>query len=139
MNSKSAAVLMLVGSFAVGAASMFTYEAVTSTPAADPCAPRVTEGNYRTRVYKDLGFTEEQQAVWDSLIDWRQKTINDIYALPRIKSDSVRRETESKQLALLTADQRTRLDERRAAMRAASAERQKLCEKKSTKNKNTTR
>jgi hypothetical protein len=82
---------------------MFTYEAVTSTPAADPCAPRVTEGNYRTRVYKDLGFTEEQQAVWDSLIDWRQKTINDIYALPRIKSDSVRRETESKQLALLTA------------------------------------
>lgn len=138
-RSKAAAVLTLLGAFAVGAVTMYTYsEVTTSTPALrDPCGNQRTANDLKNRVYEDLGMNDQQRSEWNSLIDSRTKAINEIYAIPRVGADSIRAETRDKQRALLTDDQRAKLDARQAAFRQRSIDRQKQCEaqQQSTKNK----
>ena len=134
-RSKGAALLLLFGAFAVGGASTYAFTEWRSTPPnRDRCQQRV-ERDYRKMFYEDNRFTERQRVQWDSLIDYRNKTVNDLYAIPRAKADSVRNDVRDKQRALLTGEQRTSLDERRAAMSKLEDERRKRCEQQQANSK----
>jgi Spy/CpxP family protein refolding chaperone len=133
-RSKSAALLMLIGSVALGGASGFTIKSVIDKDRL--CAPRQSERDYRVRVYSDLGLSPEQVVQWDSLIDARRKAVAEVYAPARLRADSITARTREQQRALLTDEQRARLDER---LRQQAADRQKQNDQqKSDKNKQNT-
>jgi hypothetical protein len=137
-RSKSAALLMLVGSFAAGGAVMYTYDTLTTRPAApNPCPVRSQE-NYRKNIYGFLEMTPEQRKTWDSLIDERGRAVRDLFAIPRAKEDSIQRDIRARQMAVLNPSQRQKLDERRAEMRSRDSTRRALCDQQQQQMKNKT-
>ena len=141
--SKTAALLTVVGSLVVGAVAGFSLKTYQDNAAANSSSdcPQVrnerNERKLRSTIYADLGMDSRQQAQWDSLIDLRRTKVTALYAAPRAAEDSIRAETWEKLKALLTADQRTRMADRAAAMQRARQERQARCEAQAAnKNKN---
>jgi hypothetical protein len=114
-RSKSAAVLMLAGTLVVGGVAGYLFRGYQTEP-----RDRGTQsdGSYRKRVYDNLMLNSAQQAQWDSLIDYRNRMVNEVYAIPRAKAESIRAETREKQWAILNVEQRAKLDSILASMNA---------------------
>ena len=134
-RSKGAALLLLFGAFAVGGASTYAIMEWKSRPTVpNRCRERV-ERNYRQMFYESLNFTDRQKFQWDSLIDSRNAAINEVFAIPRAKQDSIRADVREKQRAILTEPQRISLDERQSAMSRQQEDRRKECERQQASSK----
>jgi hypothetical protein len=138
-RSKGAAVMMLAGSLVVGGVSgYFLRDYQADNRGRGPSARN--ERDLRRRVYQDLNLSPVQQAQWDSLIDLRNRMVNDVFAIPRAKAETIRAETREKQRAILSNDQRSRLDSilsNLASMRKSGPDRSKQNLPNSDSNKKT--
>jgi Spy/CpxP family protein refolding chaperone len=146
-RSKGAAMLMLVGAFAVGAGTPIVYGAyMKHRPKPPECPQPRTENNFRQRFNELLKLDSTQIKALDELLDERNRAVSEIFAVPRkksdsifaaaksasdsilaparLKADSVRKDIQNKQNAIYTPEQRAIVEERQAAMRQRNAERQ---------------
>lgn len=106
--------LMLGGSIAVGGAAGYLVKGYIDGPRLVAQSAR-SEPSLRKRAYDDLGLSEVQRAQQDSLIDLRNKLVNEAITPGRNKADSIRAVFTQKQMSLLTSDQRAIWDAQRKA------------------------
>jgi Spy/CpxP family protein refolding chaperone len=107
-RSKQQALMFLLGALLVGAILGFSADRVFRDGAP-------TRG--RQAMYDDLALTVEQRAAMDSLLDERHCQIARTLATVEPKLDSIRASARVQIDRLLTPEQRTRLEARRAKWR----------------------
>jgi Spy/CpxP family protein refolding chaperone len=107
-RSKKQALMFLLGALLVGAILGLSADRVLSTDAPTPG---------RQAMYDDLQLTAAQRAAMDSLLDQRHCQISRTLATVEPKLDSIRASARVQMDRLLTPDQRTRLEARRAKWR----------------------
>jgi Spy/CpxP family protein refolding chaperone len=107
-RSKQQALMFLLGALLVGAILGFSADRVFGDD-------RPTPG--RQAMYDDLQLTAAQRAAMDSLLDQRHCQISHTLATVEPKLDSIRASARAQMDRLLTPDQRTRLEARRAKWR----------------------
>lgn len=107
-RSKQKALMFLLGALLVGAILGFSADRVFRDGAP-------TRG--RQAMYDDLGLTAAQRAAMDSLLDQRHCQIARTLATVEPKLDSIRASARAQMDRLLTPEQRTRLEARRAKWR----------------------
>ena len=110
-RSKQQALTFLLGALLVGAVVGFSAERVLGR--AEPDTPLAR----RQAMYDDLALSPAQRAAMDSLLDQRHCQISRTLATVEPKLDSIRASARAQMDRLLTAEQRTRLEARRAAWR----------------------
>jgi Spy/CpxP family protein refolding chaperone len=111
-RSKQQALMFLLGALLVGAILGFSADRVFRD---DPPTPG------RQAMYDDLQLTSGQRAAMDSLLDQRHCQIARTLATVEPKLDSIRASARAQMDRLLTPDQRTRLEARRARWRKEGA------------------
>src|ERR687895_1924068 len=109
-RSKQQALLFLFGALLVGAVLGFSADRVLGRDADTPATRRQA-------MYDDLQLTAAQRAAMDSLLDQRHCQISHTLATVEPKLDSIRASARAQMDRLLTPDQRTRLEARRAKWR----------------------
>jgi hypothetical protein len=132
-KSRNAAVLMLVGAVAASGATGYVLgKYAARSPVVQPIASSQRGGDqsqraqdYKNIVYNDLMMDDRQKAAWDSLLSARRRAVEELFATPRAKQDSINADTRAKQRAILRPDQLAKLDARIAEMRQRSADRRK--------------
>jgi Spy/CpxP family protein refolding chaperone len=107
-RSKKQALMFLLGALLVGAILGLSADRVLSADAPTPG---------RQAMYDDLQLTAAQRAAMDSLLDQRHCQISRTLATVEPKLDSIRASARVQMDRLLTPDQRTRLEARRAKWR----------------------
>lgn len=107
-RSKQQALMFLLGALLVGAILGLSADRVLSDDAPAPG---------RQAMYDDLQLTATQRAAMDSLLDQRHCQISRTLATVEPKLDSIRASARVQMDRLLTSDQRTRLEARRAKWR----------------------
>jgi Spy/CpxP family protein refolding chaperone len=107
-RSKQQALMFLLGALLVGAILGFSADRVFGDDAPTPG---------RQAMYDDLQLTDAQRAAMDSLLDQRHCQIARTLATVEPKLDSIRASARAQMDRLLTPDQRTRLEARRAKWR----------------------
>jgi Spy/CpxP family protein refolding chaperone len=107
-RSKQQALMFLLGALLVGAILGFSADRVLGDDAPTPG---------RQAMYDDLQLTAAQRAGMDSLLDQRHCQISRTLATVEPKLDSIRASARVQMDRLLTPDQRTRLEARRAKWR----------------------
>jgi hypothetical protein len=112
---QNVALMFVLGSVLVGGALGFATDRVMVKD--NLCAPRVGERQSRDLFFDDLGFSADQRAAWDSIIDLRSKKISALFAPIQERADSVRAMYRPLMLQLLTQEQRTKLEAREARMK----------------------
>jgi Spy/CpxP family protein refolding chaperone len=110
-RSKQQALLFLFGALLVGAVLGFSADRVFGR------GDRGTPAARRQAMYDDLQLTAVQRAAMDSLLDQRHCQIARTLATVEPKLDSIRASARAQMDRLLTPDQRTRLETRRAKWR----------------------
>jgi Spy/CpxP family protein refolding chaperone len=110
-RSKQQALMFLLGALIVGAALGFSADRVLGR--AQPETPLAR----RQAMYDDLALSPAQRAAMDSLLDQRHCQISRTLATVEPKLDSIRASARAQMDRLLTPEQRTRLEARRAAWR----------------------
>ena len=110
-RSKRQALLFLLGALLVGAILGFSANRVFREDEPTPG---------RQAMYDDLQLTSAQRAAMDSLLDQRHCQIARTLATVEPKLDSIRAGARAQMDRLLTPDQRTRLEARRARWRKES-------------------
>src|SRR5918998_3370843 len=110
-RSKRQALMFLLGALLVGAILGFSANRVFGDAAADTPAAR------RQAMYDDLQLTAGQRAAMDSLLDQRHCQIARTLATVEPRLDSIRASARAQMDRLLTPEQRTRLEARRAKWR----------------------
>ena len=110
-RSKQQALTFLLGALLVGAVVGFSADRVLGR--AEPETPLAR----RQAMYDDLSLSPAQRAAMDSLLDQRHCQISRTLATVEPKLDSIRASARAQMDRLLTAEQRTRLEARRAAWR----------------------
>ena len=110
-RSKQQALLFLLGALLVGAILGFSANRVFGEDTPTPG---------RQAMYDDLQLTASQRAAMDSLLDQRHCQISRTLATVEPKLDSIRAGARAQMDRLLTPDQRTRLEARRARWRKES-------------------
>jgi Spy/CpxP family protein refolding chaperone len=110
-RSKQQALLFLFGALLVGAVLGFSADRVLGRGNADTPAAR------RQAMYDDLQLTAAQRAAMDSLLDQRHCQIARTLATVEPRLDSIRASARAQIDRLLTAEQRARLEARRAKWR----------------------
>ena len=106
-RSKQQALMFLLGALLVGAILGFSATRVLR----DGPTPG------RQAMYDDLQLTPDQRAAMDSLLDQRHCQISRTLATVEPKLDSIRASARAQMDRLLTPEQRTRLEARRARWR----------------------
>jgi Spy/CpxP family protein refolding chaperone len=104
-RSKQQALMFLLGALLVGVILGFSANRVFGDDAPTPG---------RQAMYDDLQLTTTQRAAMDSLLDERHCQISRTLATVEPKLDSIRASARVQMDRLLTPDQRTRLEARRA-------------------------
>ena len=107
-RSKQQALMFLLGALLVGAILGSSADRVFGDRAPTPG---------RQAMYDDLQLTAAQRAAMDSLLDQRHCQISRTLATVEPKLDSIRASARVQMDRLLTPDQRTRLEARRAKWR----------------------
>jgi Spy/CpxP family protein refolding chaperone len=107
-RSKQQALMFLLGALLVGAILGFSADRVLGDDTPSPG---------RQAMYDDLQLTAAQRAAMDSLLDQRHCQISRTLATVEPKLDSIRASARVQMDRLLTPDQRTRLETRRAKWR----------------------
>ena len=107
-RSKQQALMFLLGALLVGAILGFSANRVFGDDAPTPG---------RQAMYDDLQLTAAQRAAMDSLLDQRHCQISRTLATVEPKLDSIRASARAQMDRMLTPDQRTRLEARRARWR----------------------
>jgi Spy/CpxP family protein refolding chaperone len=110
-RSKQQALYFLLGALLVGAILGFSADRVLGTRPPETTAAR------RQAMYEDLQLTTAQRAAMDSLLDQRHCQISRTLATVEPRLDSIRASARAQMDRLLTPDQRTRLEARRAKWR----------------------
>jgi Spy/CpxP family protein refolding chaperone len=108
-RSKQQALMFLLGAVLVGGVLGFSADRLW-----DHEKGRHWAG--RTRMYDDLALTGQQRAQMDSLLDDRNCQINAVMTPVRPQLDSIKSVANQQMLQLLTTEQRTKLEMRRAEM-----------------------
>jgi Spy/CpxP family protein refolding chaperone len=114
-RSKQQALMFLLGALLVGAILGFSANRVFGDDAPTPG---------RQAMYDDLQLTPTQRAAMDSLLDERHCQISRTLATVEPKLDSIRASARVQMDRLLTPDQRTRLEARRAKWRKEKGRRE---------------
>ena len=114
-GSKNLAIMFLLGATLVGGALGFAADRFMVKDRL--CAAKLTERELRVGFYDDVGLDAGQRAAWDALLDERQKSMAAARATIKPKTDSIMEAYRQKTTALLTPEQRARVDQRRAAER----------------------
>jgi Spy/CpxP family protein refolding chaperone len=107
-RSKQQALMFLLGALLVGAILGFSATRVFRDNGPTPG---------RQAMYDDLQLTAAQRAAMDSLLDQRHCQISRTLATVEPKLDSIRASARAQMDRLLTPEQRTRLEARRARWR----------------------
>jgi Spy/CpxP family protein refolding chaperone len=107
-RSKQQALMFLLGALLVGAILGFSADRVLRDGGPRPG---------RQAMYDDLQLTAQQRAAMDSLLDERHCQIARTLATVEPKLDSIRASARAQMDRLLTPEQRTRLEARRANWR----------------------
>jgi Spy/CpxP family protein refolding chaperone len=107
-RSKQQALMFLLGALLVGAILGLSADRVLGDDAPTPG---------RQAMYDDLQLTAAQRAAMDSLLDQRHCQISRTLATVEAGFDSIRASARVQMDRLLTPDQRTRLEARRAKWR----------------------
>jgi hypothetical protein len=136
-RTKTLALLYLLGATLVGGGVGYATDRYMVQDRL--CAPRLTEREMRQRFYEDLALTPPQRAAWDALLEERVRSTAAVRATIRPRTDSILAEYNRQTIALLTADQRAQLDERRAAMRRGDGNRERNDRTTPNTDKNPTR
>ena len=110
-RSKQQALMFLLGALVVGAIVGFSADRVLVNRPPESSAAR------RQAMYDDLQLSPTQRAAMDSLLDQRHCQISRTLATVEPKLDSIRASARAQMDRLLTPDQRTRLEARRAKWR----------------------
>ena len=110
-RSKQQALMFLLGALLVGAILGFSANRVFGDGTPDTPASR------RQAMYDDLQLSPTQRAAMDSLLDQRHCQIARTLATVEPRLDSIRASARVQMDRLLTPDQRTRLEVRRAKWR----------------------
>src|SRR5918998_3311316 len=113
-RSKKQALMFLLGALLVGAILGFSADRFIGDVRADTAAAK------RQALYDDLQLTAAQRAAMDSLLDERHCQIARTLATVEPRLDSIRASARVQMDRLLTPEQRTRLDARRAKWREQS-------------------
>jgi hypothetical protein len=132
-RSKTQALMFLLGATLVGGVLGFSFERYGRSVTTKDHFDRSM--NWRQFLYRDLGLTEDQRCQWDAIIDsnevWRnnmmapyrpqldslRKAEQAIRARVKPQEDSLRQLVQSRVMTVLTPDQRTKYEARRADMR----------------------
>jgi hypothetical protein len=114
-RSKKQALTFLLGALLVGAILGFSADRVFRDSA-------LTRG--RQAMYDDLRLTDAQRTAMDSLLDQRHCQIARTLATVEPKLDSIRASARAQMNLLLTPDQQTRLEARRAKWRTEKERRE---------------
>ncbi len=110
-RSKQQALMFLLGALLVGAILGLSADRVFRENRAETAASR------RQAMYDDLQLTAAQRAAMDSLLDQRHCQIARTLATVEPRLDSIRASARAQMDRLLTPEQRTRLEARRAKWR----------------------
>lgn len=114
-RTKTLALLYLIGATLVGGGIGYAVDRQVVKDRL--CAPRLSEKEYRQRVYDDLGLSAPQRAAWNALLDERVSATSTVRATIRPKTDSIMAAYNRKTIELLTPEQRQLLEQRRVQMR----------------------
>jgi len=130
-QSKSLAVLFLVGTFVIGGALGFAADRALTHPGPPMCGPGGMRG-YWDATTKEWGITESQRVVIDSLLDQQHEKVLALYSPLQSTLDSVRDRADAlsdstlgRIRLVLTPEQQAKMDQmrkdarERAAMRRA--------------------
>jgi Spy/CpxP family protein refolding chaperone len=110
-RSKQQALTFLLGALLVGAVVGFSADRVFGRAEPETALAR------RQAMYDDLGLSPAQRAAMDSLLDQRHCQLSRTLATVEPRLDSIRAAARAQMDRLLTPEQRTRLEARRAAWR----------------------
>jgi Spy/CpxP family protein refolding chaperone len=122
-RSKQQALMFLLGALLVGAILGFSADRFLGERRPD------TPETKRQAMYDDLQLTAAQRVAMDSLLDQRHCQLARTLATVQPRLDSIRASARAQMDRLLTPEQRTRLDARRAKARERS-ERERQVEAK---------
>jgi hypothetical protein len=105
-RSKQQALMFLLGAVLVGGVLGFSADRVLSE--------KRREWPSRHRMYDDLGLSEAQRCVMDSLLDARSSQIRAVMQPVEPQLDSIRRSAHEQVLQILSPEQRTMLEQHAA-------------------------
>jgi uncharacterized protein YfaQ (DUF2300 family) len=114
-SKKNLALMFLLGATLMGGALGFAADRYIVRDRL--CAPKLSERQLREGFYNEVGLTPEQRLAWDELLDERQKAMTAARATIKPKTDSIMERYREKTMQLLSADQRARVEQWRAADR----------------------
>jgi hypothetical protein len=103
---KQQAVAFLLGALLVGAVLGFSADRVLREA-------ELTPAQRRAQFYEDIGITEQQRPLMDSILDARNCIMDSVVKTVQPRLDSVKAASRVQLDALLTPDQRARLEARR--------------------------
>ena len=103
---KQQALAFLLGALLVGAVLGFSADRVLRQA-------ELTPAQRRAQFYEDIGITEQQRPLMDSILDSRNCMMDSVIKTVQPKLDSVKAASRAEMDALLTPDQRARLEARR--------------------------
>ena len=112
-RTKQQALMFLLGALLVGGVLGFSAERVLGH---DP--RREASWYHREGMYDDLQLTREQRVAIDSVLDERNCQIRAAMARVKPQTDSIRAAGQDQMLRILTPEQRTRFEQRRAEIDA---------------------
>lgn len=108
-RSKQQALMFLLGAVLVGGALGFSADRVLGHDKTRPWAGR-------TRMYDDLALSQGQRLTMDSLLDDRNCQISAVMKPVRPQLDSIKKVAHQQMLQILTPEQQSKLELRRAEM-----------------------
>ena len=114
-SKKNLALMFLLGATLMGGAVGFAADRYMVRDRL--CAQKLSERELRVGFYDEVGLTAEQRVAWDELLDARQKAMAAARATIKPKTDSIMERYQEKTMTLLSADQRARVEQWRAADR----------------------
>lgn len=106
---KSVALALLLGALLVGGLLGFTADRLVLR---EKSCENWDQRRLRTRLAEDLALTERQRMAVDSILDLRNRRINEVVAPVRPQMDSLMGEARDDIRTLLTPAQRTKFEEK---------------------------
>lgn len=114
-SKKNLALMFLLGATLMGGAVGFAADRYMVRDRL--CAQKLSERELRVGFYDEVGLAAEQRVAWDELLDERQKAMAAARATIKPKTDSIMERYHEKTMLLLSAEQRARVEQWRAADR----------------------
>ena len=114
-SKKNLALMFLLGATLMGGAVGFAADRYMVRDRL--CAQKLSERELRVGFYDEVGLAAEQRVAWDELLDERQKAMAAARATIKPKTDSIMERYHEKTMTLLSAEQRARVEQWRAADR----------------------